>query len=84
MNQIAQTKLHELRAKTNRQLVSLILNTLDRGLAFPEIAERSYSEASEWIQLMNEVAPLEQRRVERKLAELRAALDAQFPVEAAC
>jgi len=84
MNQIAQSKLHELRAKTNRQLMSLILNTLDRGLAFPDVAEKAYSEASEWMQLLNEVAPLERRQLERKLAELRATLGSHLQVQAAC
>jgi hypothetical protein len=39
MNQSAETKLLELRSKTNRQLVSLIGNKLDRGLAFARVLD---------------------------------------------
>jgi hypothetical protein len=39
MNQSAETKLRELRSKTDRQLVSLISNKLDRGLAFARVME---------------------------------------------
>jgi hypothetical protein len=39
MNQSAEAKLHELRSKTNRQLVSLIGNKLDRGLAFVRVID---------------------------------------------
>ena len=39
MSQSAEAKLHELRSKTNRELVSLISNKLDRGLAFARVLE---------------------------------------------
>jgi len=39
MSQSAETKLHELRNKTNRELVSLISNKLDRGLAFARMLD---------------------------------------------
>jgi hypothetical protein len=39
MDQSAEVKLHELRLKTNRELVSLISNKLDRGLAFARALE---------------------------------------------
>jgi len=39
MNQSAEAKLQELRSKTTRQLVSLISNKLDRGLAFARVLE---------------------------------------------
>ena len=39
MSQSAEAKLHELRSKTNRELVSLIGNKLDRGLAFARVLE---------------------------------------------
>ena len=39
MSQSAEAKLHELRSKTTRQLVSLISNKLDRGLAFARVLE---------------------------------------------
>ena len=39
MNYSAEAKLQELRSKTTRQLVSLIGNKLDRGLAFARVME---------------------------------------------
>jgi len=39
MDQSAEAKLQELRSKTTRQLVSLISNKLDRGLAFARVLE---------------------------------------------
>jgi hypothetical protein len=39
----AAAKLHELRAKTDRQLASLISNRLDRGLAFARVLENDES-----------------------------------------
>jgi len=93
MSQSAEAKLHELRSKTTRQLVSLISNKLDRGLAFARVldggagtdwastdhfaasAERALEEASAWITLLSGAPSLERRRLESKLAELRAMLD---------
>jgi hypothetical protein len=91
MSQSAEAKLHELRCKTTRQLVSLISNKLDRGLAFARVldggtdwastehfaasAERALEEASTWISLLSGATPLERRRLESKRAELRALLD---------
>jgi hypothetical protein len=45
MSQSAEAKLFELRSKTNRQLVSLIGNRLDRGLAFARLMD---SEGADW------------------------------------
>jgi hypothetical protein len=39
MDLSAEAKLQELRSKTTRQLVSLISNKLDRGLAFARVLE---------------------------------------------
>jgi hypothetical protein len=39
MNHSAEAKLQELRSKTTRQLVSLISNKLDRGLAFARVMD---------------------------------------------
>jgi hypothetical protein len=39
MDESAEAKLDELRRKTNRQLVSLISNKLDRGLTFARVLE---------------------------------------------
>jgi hypothetical protein len=85
MNQSAETKLHELRGKTERQLVSLISNTLDRGLDFArmpdeERAAEAYDEASAWMPLLNDAAP----RLEQKLSQLRTALDSHTRAHAAC
>jgi hypothetical protein len=90
MSQSAEAKLHELRSKTTRQLVSLISNKLDRGLAFARVledgtdwastehfaagAERALEEASEWMNLLNGAKTLDHRRLESKLAELRGML----------
>jgi|HubBroStandDraft_5_1064220.scaffolds.fasta_scaffold1125924_1 hypothetical protein len=105
MNQSAEAKLHELRSKTTRQLVSLISNKLDRGLAFARVlesdgrdwspteyfatnAEKAFADASIWMALLNGATPLEQRRLEFKLAELRHALDrarvSTMSAQAAC
>jgi hypothetical protein len=90
MNQRAESKLQELRRKTDRQLVSLISNKLDRGLDFvriPEAEERAaeaYDEARAWMPLLHDSAPLDRRRLEAKLSQLRAALYSQARVQAAC
>lgn len=106
MEQSAEVKLHELRNKTNRQLVSLIGNRLDRGLAFARVgegegrsnwastehfvvnAEQAFTEASMWMTMLKETTQLERRRLEFKLAQLRAALDRlhapRVRVQAAC
>ena len=45
MNHSAEAKLQELRSKTTRQLVSLISNRIDRGLAFARVME---SDGADW------------------------------------
>jgi len=106
MSQSAEAKLHELRNKTNRELVSLISNKLNRGLAsarmlagdgvddwetaehFVATAETALAEASKWMALVTDATPYERRRLEFKLAQLRAALDrvhaSEMRVRAAC
>jgi hypothetical protein len=68
-------KLAELRAKTDRQLVALIGNTLDRGLRFARVlpveAERAYAEAC---RLLAAVPAGERARLDWRMARLRAAL----------
>ena len=61
MNQSAEAKLHELRSKTNRQLVSLISNKLDRGLAFARVLD---GEGADWASTEHFAA-----NAERALAE---------------
>jgi hypothetical protein len=105
MNQSAEAKLHELRCKTTRQLVSLISNKLDRGLAYARVmegdgadwsstehftanAEKALAEASSWMTLLNGAVPLEKRRLDIKLAQLRDAVErsraSELHVQAAC
>jgi hypothetical protein len=105
MSQSAEAKLHELRRKTTRQLVSLIGNKLDRGLAFARVmegdgaewastehfalqAEGALADASAWMALIEDATPLDRRRLESKLAQLRDALDrsgaSELPAHAAC
>ena len=90
MNQSAEAKLQELRCKTTRQLVSLISNKLDSGLAFARMlegdgAEKALGDACAWMALLSGATQLEQRRLEFKIAQLRSALDeARVQVQAAC
>ena len=69
------SKLAELRAKTDRQLVILIRSTLDDGLASREEAERAYSEVRALLPTVRDVTEAERRRLESKLARLRGLLD---------
>ena len=50
MNPSAEAKLNELRGKTNRQLIELISNRLDRGLMFAGLLADS-SESQNWSSL---------------------------------
>jgi hypothetical protein len=89
MTYSAEAKLQELRNKTNRELVSLIGNTLDRGLEFAclpdgeEVAQEAFAQASAWIPLLG--GRFEGRQLEAKLSALREALESsQVRVQAAC
>ena len=91
MSQSAEAKLHELRNKTNRELVSLISNKLDRVLAFARLldsdcgwgaeedfaqdAEKTLQEAGAWMGLLQGAPPVEIRHLESKIAQLRHAID---------
>ena len=75
------SKLAELRAKTDRQLVALIRSTLDDGLASRAEAERAYSEVRVLLPTVRDVTEAERRRLEWKLARLRELLD-ERPVHA--
>jgi hypothetical protein len=68
-------KLAELRAKTDRQLVTLIRSTLDDGLASRVEAEKAYSEIRALLPTIRDVTEAERRRLESKLARLRGLLD---------
>jgi hypothetical protein len=84
-----QSKLAELRAKTDRQLVTLIRSRLDDGLASARAsaaetcaeAKRAYSEVRVLLPAVRDVTEAERRRLESKLARLRELLDEQ-PVHA--
>lgn len=77
-----QAKLAELRAKTDRQLVTLIRRALDDGLRSPAEAERAYSEVLALLPAVRDVTETERRRLESKLARLRELFN-QRPVPAA-
>ena len=95
MNPSAESKLHELRSKTNRQLASLISHKLDRGLAFARVlegdpnwaaadrfrvfAERELAQARAWIPLLDGATQLELRRMEFKLTQLQGLLEQTAP-----
>lgn len=83
------SKLAELRAKTDRQLVILIRNTLDEGLRSRAEAERAYSEVRALLPTVRYVTDAERRHLESKLARLRQLLDerpmrAMARAQAAC
>jgi hypothetical protein len=69
------SKLAELRAKTDRQLVILLRSKLDDGIASREEAERAYSEVRALLPAVRDVTEAERRRLESKLARLRGLLD---------
>jgi hypothetical protein len=93
MDASLETKLSELRTKTNRQLLALVSNRLDRGLTFAREgylrhAERAHSEAAAWLPLLSDVTKLERCRVEWKATQLRELLHQaslqQSRVQTAC
>ena len=69
------SKLVELRAKTDRELVILIQSTLEDGLRSHGEAERAYSEVRALLPTVRDVTEAERRRLELKLARLRGLLD---------
>jgi hypothetical protein len=64
------SKLAELRAKTDRELIVLIRSTLDEGLASRGEADRAYSEVRVLLPTIRDVTEAERRRLEAKLARL--------------
>ena len=75
------SKLAQLRAKTDRELVILIQSTLDDGLASRGEAERAYCEVRGLLPTVRDVTEVERRRLEMDLARLREVLD-ERPVHA--
>jgi len=89
------SKLFELRAKTDRQLVVFITNRLDSGLrlaggeAYRAEAGGIYEEVSALLPWVRDITKAERRLLESKLAQLREVLDdfssdAELNVETAC
>ena len=80
------TKLAELRARTDRDLLRIIHNELDRGLALANVAasrqsvfrvqaEAVYTRSKELLPRISGLAPDELGEVEWKLKELSMALE---------
>ena len=69
------SKLAQLRAKTDRQLVILIRSSLNEGLRSRAEAERAYCEVRALLPTVRDVTEAERRRLEWKLARLRDLLD---------
>ena len=88
------SKLAELRAKTDRQLVSIIDNALDLGLLLAAneadldpagvLHRRAADIYADTVMLVEKVEDVrERRRLEEKLRQLRHALDSQVRLRAA-
>jgi hypothetical protein len=75
------SKLAQLRAKTDRELVILIQSTLEDGLRSRGEAERAYSEVRVLLPTVRYVTEAERRHLESKMARLRQLLD-ERPVRA--
>jgi hypothetical protein len=88
------SKLAELRSRTDRDLVAVIENALDRGLLLaynePDVdpagvlhrrAAKIYTDASMLVAVVENVTG--RRRLRGKLTELRNALDRQLQVQIA-
>src|SRR5579863_8596564 len=74
------SRLFELRAKTDRQLVTFITNRLDSGLRLANLdgyrceAETAYDEVNTLLPWVNSLTKAERRLLESRLAYLRAIL----------
>jgi len=85
MNPSAESsKLIELRAKTDRQLTTLVTRMLDRALSCDGwvLAHEVYAEASALFSTVRYVSRSERRRLESKFSQLRQLMGAR--VKAAC
>jgi hypothetical protein len=83
-----ESKLVELRRKTDRDLVVLVQRELNRGLTVADVAatkgspayaqaERAYQMVKVWLPLISGLDQDERRDLELRLRELGAALDRQ-------
>lgn len=81
-----ESKLVELRRKTERDLLNLVRRELDRGLALADVAttkepalyaqaERAYQMMRTWLPLVSGLSREERRELELKLKELSSTLD---------
>ena len=86
-----ESKLLELRRKTERDLLHLVRRELDRGLTLADLAatkesalyaqaERVYQTAKAWLPLVSVLNRHERLELEFRLKDLRSALD-QVPHE---
>jgi hypothetical protein len=71
-----QTKLQELRAKTDRQLLMLVYSELEAALqsdpnSNPDRASRAYVEASRLLPLLQNLSAVERASLETRLELLR-------------
>ena len=71
------SKIEQLRARTDEQLVTVIHHEIERGLdlAHTPAAHKAYSEACRLLPLVDDSG--ERTRLESKLEELRSALPAR-------
>jgi hypothetical protein len=75
-NQPEAAKLTALRARTDRQLVTLINNQLDRGFEADFVtAQRIYREVSQLLPVAYGASQADRRRLEAKLASLAETLN---------
>ena len=81
-----ETKLFELRRKTDRGLVLLVRKEIDSGLRLAETAvtpksklyvqaERAYLMSEPWLLLISDLDRNERRELELRLQELKSALE---------
>ena len=81
-----ETKLFELRRKTDRGLLFLVRKEIDRGLGLVETevtpksklylqAEKAYQMSESWLPLISDLDRYERRELELRLKELKSALE---------
>ena len=81
-----ESKLFELRRKTDQELLILVQRELDRGLTLADVAttkdsrlyaqaQRAYQMANAWLTVISGLNRDERRKLELKLEELWTALD---------
>ncbi len=68
------SKIEQLRARTDEQLVTVILHAIERGMRLPHTpaAQQAFTEACRLLPLLDDLG--ERMRLDTKLEELRAVL----------